>query len=70
MAIWPRYMISSVITFNDIWLSLPIVLTYHLIPIGLYSWYTKSYLSIIRNWFFSITLLKYTSPLLHCWEAY
>ena len=51
-------MILLIIIFNDIILSPPITLTYHLIAISLYSQYTKFYPSIIKNRFSYIILLK------------
>ena len=53
-----RHVISFVIISNDIPLSPPITPTYHLIPIGLYSWYTKPYPSIVGNWLSYIALLR------------
>ena len=58
MATWPRRVTLLVIISNDIPLSLPIALTYHLIPIGLHSQYTKSYPSIVGNRLSYIALLR------------
>ena len=58
VATWPHHMISLIIISNNIPLSPPIALTYHLIPIGLHSWYTKLYPSIVGNWLSYITLLR------------
>ena len=58
VATWPRHMISLVIISNNITLSPPIVLTYHLILNSSLFWYTKSYLSIVGNQFLYIALIK------------
>ena len=81
VATWLRHMISLVITFNDIPLSLPITLTYHLVPDDSPFWCTKPHLSIIGNWPSYIALLgsvpavilfigKRTGYHPICWEAY
>ena len=51
-------MILLIIISNNILLSLLIAFIYYFIFISLFFLYTKSYLSIIGNWFFYITLLK------------
>ena len=60
VATWPRYMISLIIISNNIPLSLPIALTYRLVPDGLPFQYTKFYSSIIKNQLFYIALLRNT----------
>ena len=57
---WPRHVISLVITFNNIPLSPLIALTYRLVSDGSSFWYTKPYSSIIGNRLFT----------LHYWEAH
>ena len=54
------HVISLVITFNDIPLSLPIALAYHLVPDGSLFWYTKPHPSNIEK-----RISRY--PI--CWEA-
>ena len=61
MATWPCHVISLVIPSNDIPLSLPITLTYYLVPDGSSFWCTIPYSSIIGNCLSYIVLLK--SPL-------
>ena len=52
------YIISLVIIFEKNFLSLPIALINHFVLDNLSIWYTRSYLSIVRNWFSFIILLK------------
>ena len=52
------YIILFIIIFNNILLNLLIALIYYLAPDSLPFSYTKTYLSIIRNWFSFIALLK------------
>ena len=58
VATWPRHVILLVIASNKIPLSLPIALTYCLVPDGSSFWYTKSHSSIVGNRLFYISLLK------------
>ena len=58
MATWPHYVISLVISSNDILLSLPIALTYCLILDGPSFQYTKSYSSICWKLASYIVLLR------------
>ena len=58
MATSPHYMISLIITSNNIPLSLPIILTYCLDPDSSPFQYIKIYLSIIGNRFSYIALLR------------
>ena len=55
-----RHVISLVITSNDIPLSSPIALTYHLVPDGSLFRYTKPHSSIVGNRLFTS----------HCWEVH
>ena len=58
MVMWPRYVILLVISFNNILLNPPSVLTYHLVSdVSLFQ-YTKPHPSIIGNCFSYIVLLK------------
>ena len=59
MAIWPYYVIASVILFNDIVLNLAIVLIYHLFP--------RNYISNILNFIHLLLRIGFSS--LHCWNA-
>ena len=65
MTTWPHHMISLVIIPNDISLSLPIALTYCLVPDGSPFQYTKSHLSIVGNWRFYIALLRSPPAAIH-----
>ena len=44
-----NHVISFVITSNDILLSPPIALTYHLVPDGSFFWYIKPHLSVVEK---------------------
>ena len=52
------YMILLIIIFNNILLCSLIALIYNFVSTSSFIWYIKSYLSIIKNWFFYIILLK------------
>ena len=58
VAMWPCHMILLVIISNNIPPSLPIALTYNLIPDGSSFQYTKPHSSIVENWLSYIVLLK------------
>ena len=58
MNIKPIYVILLVIISNNILVNLSIIFTYHLIFIGLLFQYIKFYLSIPRNYFSYIALLR------------
>ena len=58
---WSRHVILLIIISNNILLSPPITLTYHLIYEDSFFWYIKSHSFIIGNWFSYIALLKNTS---------
>ena len=58
MARWPCHVISLVIIPNEIPLSPPIALTYHLVSNGSPFWYTKPHSSIVGNQLSYIALLK------------
>ena len=49
VATWPCYVILLVIISNNIPLSLPIALIYHLVPDNSLFWYTKPHLSIVKS---------------------
>ena len=57
MATWLHY-VMLIITFNNILLSPPIALIYHLVPDGSFFWYTKPYLFIIGKYLSYILLLR------------